>query len=171
MGISYSVNFQNSKIRERWMKKKTQFGIHEISVHAINFNCLKHFGFPISKMKRFIKRQASAFAHHRTERVFRSRNRTMAPGMDLEHQLRTHLSDVEKMNAEERLIWASKTHPGHVAMSTSFGIHSAVLLHMATQVDPDLPVVWIDTGYLMPETVIFLHFDPSSCPDHTHKPL
>ena len=106
-------------------------------------------------MKRFIKRQASAFAHHRTERVFRSRNRTMAPGMDLEHQLRTHLSDVEKMNAKERLIWASKTHPGHVAMSTSFGIHSAVLLHMATQVDPDLPVVWIDTGYLMPETVIF----------------
>ena len=103
-------------------------------------------------MKRFIQRQASSFAHHRTERVFRSRNRTMAPGMDLEHQLVTHLADVEKMSPKERLNWASKTHPGHIAMSTSFGIHSAVLLHMATQVDPDIPVVWIDTGYLMPDT-------------------
>uniref|UniRef100_A0A7S3PF43 Phosphoadenosine phosphosulphate reductase domain-containing protein n=1 Tax=Aplanochytrium stocchinoi TaxID=215587 RepID=A0A7S3PF43_9STRA len=41
---------------------------------------------------------------------------------------------------------------GRVAMSTSFGIQSAVLLHIATQVLPDIPVVWVDTGYLPKET-------------------
>lgn len=110
----------------------------------------KGFFCVISIMKQFFKRQASSFSHHRTERVFRSRN--MAPGMDLELEVNTHVRDVQKMNAVERLTWANKTHPGHVAMSTSFGIHSAVLLHLATQVDPDIPVIWIDTGYLPAET-------------------
>ena len=37
-------------------------------------------------------------------------------------------------------------------VSTSFGIQSAVTLHMATRVLPDIPVVWVDTGYLPTET-------------------
>lgn len=39
-----------------------------------------------------------------------------------------------------------------VAMTTSFGVHSAVMLHLITRVVPDVPVIWIDTGYLFPET-------------------
>ena len=39
-----------------------------------------------------------------------------------------------------------------VAMTTSFGIHSAVMLHLLTRIAPDIPVIWIDTGYLFPET-------------------
>jgi phosphoadenosine phosphosulfate reductase len=31
--------------------------------------------------------------------------------------------------------------------SSSFGPFSAVTLHMATRVQPDIPVVWIDSGY------------------------
>lgn len=42
-----------------------------------------------------------------------------------------------------------------LVMSTSFGIHSAALLHLATQVIPRLPVFWIDTGYLPAETYRF----------------
>lgn len=37
-------------------------------------------------------------------------------------------------------------------MTTSFGIQSAVLLHMATRAEPQIPVIWIDTGYLPAET-------------------
>mmetsp|Transcript_496 Transcript_496/g.1214 ORF Transcript_496/g.1214 Transcript_496/m.1214 type:complete len:531 (-) Transcript_496:467-2059(-) len=70
-------------------------------------------------------------------------------------------SELERMNGEllrvERdpldvLRWAMEEFDGRLAMSTSFGIQSAVLLHMATQVKPDIPVVWVDTGYLPPET-------------------
>ncbi len=39
-----------------------------------------------------------------------------------------------------------------VAMTTSFGIDSAVMLHLVTRVRPNIPVIWIDTGYLFPET-------------------
>ena len=40
-------------------------------------------------------------------------------------------------------------------MSTSFGIQAAVLLHLATTVVPDIPVVWVDTGYLPRETYLY----------------
>ncbi len=32
-------------------------------------------------------------------------------------------------------------------VTTTFGDHSAVLLHMLKQIEPDLPVLWVDTGY------------------------
>lgn len=32
-------------------------------------------------------------------------------------------------------------------VSTSFGPFSAVTLHLATRVDPDIPVLWVDSGY------------------------
>src|SRR5580704_2669218 len=44
----------------------------------------------------------------------------------------------------------------HVLMSSSFGAESAVLLHMATQVVPDIKVVFVNTGYLFPETHAFM---------------
>jgi phosphoadenosine phosphosulfate reductase len=40
-------------------------------------------------------------------------------------------------------------------MSTSFGIQSAVMLHLVTRVIPHIPVIFIDTGYLFPETYRF----------------
>jgi len=40
-------------------------------------------------------------------------------------------------------------------MSTSFGIQSAVMLGLVTSVIPDIPVIWIDTGYLPAETYHF----------------
>ncbi|MCC5964473.1 MAG: phosphoadenylyl-sulfate reductase [Rhodobacteraceae bacterium] len=41
----------------------------------------------------------------------------------------------------------------HVAMVSSFGADSAVLLHMIAQIDRALPVLFIDTLALFPETV------------------
>ena len=40
-------------------------------------------------------------------------------------------------------------------LSTSFGVQSAVMLHLATRVKPDVKILWIDTGYLPPETYRF----------------
>ena len=43
--------------------------------------------------------------------------------------------------------------PGRIALVSSFGADSAVLLHMVAQVDPATPVVFVDTGFLFPETL------------------
>lgn len=51
--------------------------------------------------------------------------------------------------------WAANTFGPGLVMSTSFGIQAAVMLHLATQVVPDMPVIWIDTGYLPEETYRF----------------
>lgn len=37
-------------------------------------------------------------------------------------------------------------------VTTNFGPHEAVILHMATQVKADIPVIWIDSGYNTRET-------------------
>jgi phosphoadenosine phosphosulfate reductase len=55
-------------------------------------------------------------------------------------------------NPLDILKWAMVEFEGRLAMSTSFGIQSAILLHLATQVKPDIPIVWVDTGYLPAET-------------------
>ena len=36
--------------------------------------------------------------------------------------------------------------------TTNFGPYEAVILHMVTQVKPDIPVVWVDSGYNTRET-------------------
>jgi len=60
--------------------------------------------------------------------------------------------DVDRMSAEEIVRWADATFGDGLVVSTSFGIQSAVILHLAACVRPDIAVVWVDTGYLPPET-------------------
>lgn len=60
------------------------------------------------------------------------------------------------MTAEDRVAAALKTLPGQHIVSSSFGAQSAVMLHLVTQQQPDIPVVLIDTGYLFPETYQFV---------------
>ncbi len=43
--------------------------------------------------------------------------------------------------------------PGKIAIVSSFGSESAVLLHMAAAVDPAIAVLFINTGKLFPETL------------------
>ena len=63
--------------------------------------------------------------------------------------------DLEGMAAEERVRWALEEFRGHAVLSSSFGVQAAVMLHLVAQIDPKLPVVFIDTGYLFPETYRF----------------
>ena len=62
---------------------------------------------------------------------------------------------LEKVSAEDRVRWALERFQPHIMLSTSFGVQSAVLLHMVTQQWPDIPVVMVDTRYLFPETYRF----------------
>ncbi len=57
--------------------------------------------------------------------------------------------------ASERIAWAHQRFGSGLVLSTSFGAQSAVMLHLATRVQPSIPVVFIDTGYLFPETYRF----------------
>lgn len=52
----------------------------------------------------------------------------------------------------ERVRWAYDTFGEAFALTTSFGIQSAVMLHLISQVSRSIPVIWVDTGYLHPET-------------------
>ena len=63
---------------------------------------------------------------------------------------------LEKMTAEQRVQWAVENLPGEFALSSSFGVQSAVSLHMVTRVKSDIPVLLVDTGYLFPETYQFI---------------
>lgn len=64
-------------------------------------------------------------------------------------------SDLESLSAPERIKWAQIQYGERMVLSTSFGIQSAVMLHLLTEQIPDIPVVFIDTGYLFPETYRF----------------
>ena len=62
----------------------------------------------------------------------------------------------EALSARERVRWSLDQLPGRHVMSSSFGAQAAVLLHMLTTEQPDIPVVLIDTGYLFAETYRFV---------------
>jgi phosphoadenosine phosphosulfate reductase len=49
----------------------------------------------------------------------------------------------------------AKDHKGRVALLSSFGAESAVLLHMVSEVDRNLPIVFLDTLKLFPETIAY----------------
>lgn len=73
-----------------------------------------------------------------------------------------NLGDLEALNhnldgssAEGAIQWAAGQFGEGLVLSTSFGIQAAVMLHLATRMMPDIPVIWVDTGYLPAETYRF----------------
>lgn len=56
------------------------------------------------------------------------------------------------LSADELVRWANEEFGDQLVMSTSFGIQSAVTLHLVTRIRPSIPVIWVDTGYLPKET-------------------
>ncbi len=66
--------------------------------------------------------------------------------------------DLDKINAELRhaapetiVRWALAQGRPAIA-STSMGPGAGVMLHLVSRLAPSLPVVWVDTGYNLPET-------------------
>jgi 3'-phosphoadenosine 5'-phosphosulfate sulfotransferase (PAPS reductase)/FAD synthetase len=49
-------------------------------------------------------------------------------------------------HAQSVIRWALEMCPAGVVMSTSFGMQSAIMLHLISQIDNSVPIIWIDTG-------------------------
>lgn len=57
---------------------------------------------------------------------------------------------------EAIIAWAARRFQGRLIVSSSFGNpEGTALLHMVARTAPGLPVVWVNTGFLFPETVAF----------------
>ncbi|AFZ42528.1 phosphoadenylylsulfate reductase (thioredoxin) [Halothece sp. PCC 7418] len=61
----------------------------------------------------------------------------------------------QNADAKEVIQWSAQTFGDGLVMSTSFGIQSALMLHLVTRIIPDIPIIWVDTGYLHAETYRF----------------
>ena len=81
--------------------------------------------------------------------------------MPVDHQgclldLEAARHQLEPLTPQQRLAWAQGCFAERFALTTSFGIQSAVLLHMASELGRRtglrVPVIWVDTGYLPAET-------------------
>ncbi len=72
----------------------------------------------------------------------------LLPAEQLEQQM-------AEASAEEIVAWAVEAFGEGLVVSTSFGIQAAVTLHLVSRANPKIAVVWIDTGYLPPETYLF----------------
>ncbi len=48
--------------------------------------------------------------------------------------------------------WAIAQAGGRAVVSTNFRPYEAVILHLCVQVEPDIPVLWVDHGYNRPAT-------------------
>ncbi|MCC0179025.1 phosphoadenosine phosphosulfate reductase [Waterburya agarophytonicola K14] len=73
------------------------------------------------------------------------------PNLDL-FQVNQQLENAEASSVVE---WSAETFSNGLIMSTSFGIQAAVMLHLVTRIMPNIPVIWVDTGYLPVETYKF----------------
>jgi phosphoadenosine phosphosulfate reductase len=49
----------------------------------------------------------------------------------------------------------ARDYKGRIALLSSFGAESSVLLHMISEIDPSLPVIFLDTQKLFPETLAY----------------
>ncbi len=61
-------------------------------------------------------------------------------------------ADFAKMDAPERIKWLAQEYADRLVLSSSFGLQAAVMLDLISKYAPEIPVIWIDTGYLFPET-------------------
>ena len=69
-----------------------------------------------------------------------------------QNELEEWNSELESMDALGRIDWAWDRFGVGLLTSTSFGLQSAVMIHLVRQVSTEIPIVFIDTGYLFPGT-------------------
>lgn len=69
-----------------------------------------------------------------------------------EPELKLINAEMESMSAEERIVWAWDRFGSGLVLSTSFGLQSSVMLDLVLTVSKEIPIIFVDTGYLFPET-------------------
>ena len=71
------------------------------------------------------------------------------------YKIEKYSQEFETKTPQEIIAWAMDRFAAHIAMSSSFQTQSMPLLHMASRLQPDLPIFFIDTGYHLWETLMF----------------
>lgn len=61
-------------------------------------------------------------------------------------------AELRNKSALEIVKWAIAQANGHAIVSTNYRPYEAVILHLATQAQPDIQVLWADHGYNRPAT-------------------
>jgi phosphoadenosine phosphosulfate reductase len=61
-------------------------------------------------------------------------------------------AELRGKSALEIVKWAIARSNGRAIVSTNYRPYEAVVLHLVTQVQPDIPVLWVDHGYNRPAT-------------------
>jgi phosphoadenosine phosphosulfate reductase len=61
-------------------------------------------------------------------------------------------ADLRGKSALDIVRWGLAQSGGRAIVSTNFRPYEAVILHLVTQVQPDIPVLWVDHGYNRPAT-------------------
>jgi phosphoadenosine phosphosulfate reductase len=62
---------------------------------------------------------------------------------------------LQGLPAEAAIRLLAERYNGHIALLSSFGTEAAVLLHLVAQADPAMPVLFLNTGKLFPETLAY----------------
>jgi phosphoadenosine phosphosulfate reductase len=65
------------------------------------------------------------------------------------------LQQIAGKTAQELVSWAVQHGAGGAIVTTNFRPYESVILHMAVQADPQIPVLWVDHGANFPETYRF----------------
>ncbi len=73
-----------------------------------------------------------------------------------EHAIELCNRQFAELDPLKRIEWSFEHLPGNHVLTSSFGAQAAVSLHLVTRVDPRIPVILVDTGYLFPETYRFV---------------
>ena len=61
-------------------------------------------------------------------------------------------AQLRSKSPQEIVRWAIAQADGRAIVSTNFRPYEAVILHLVTRVQPDIPVLWVDHGYNRPAT-------------------
>ncbi len=61
-------------------------------------------------------------------------------------------AELRSQSPLEIIRWAIAQTDGRAVVSTNFRPYEAVILHLCVQVQPDIPVLWVDHGYNRPAT-------------------
>lgn len=63
--------------------------------------------------------------------------------------------ELEGLKAPERILRLRQIYGDRLVASTSFGLQAAAMLHLIRENAPEIPVIFVDTGYCFPETYEF----------------
>ena len=67
-------------------------------------------------------------------------------------ELSAHL---EPLKAHERILQLKEIYGSRLVASSSFGLQASAMLHLIRKHAPDIPIIFVDTGYCFPETYQF----------------